>query len=44
MNEAPIGSFPASGIYPIEVNFGVGNSEEGVVAVTILKFDLQVIL
>ncbi len=44
MNEAPIGSFPASGIYPIEVNFGVGNSEEGVVAVNILKFDLQVIL
>ena len=44
MNEAPIGSFPASGIYPIEVNFGVGNSEEGVVAVMIMKFDLQVIL
>ena len=44
MMEAPIGSFPASGIYPIEVNFGIGNVEEGVVAMMILKFDLQVIL
>ena len=44
MNEAPIGSFPASGIYPIEVWFGVGNSEDGVVAHFVLRFDLQVIL
>ena len=44
MNEFPIGSFPASGIYPIEVLFGLGNSEEGVVASLNLKFDLQVIL
>lgn len=44
LNEAPIGSFPASGIYPIEVNFGIGNSEEGAVAIMKIKFDLQVIL
>ena len=44
MTEFPIGSFPASGIYPIEISFGIGNSEEGVVAILILKFDLQVIL
>lgn len=44
LNEAPIGSFPASGIYPTEVWFGVGNSEEGVLAYFVFKFDLQVIL
>ena len=44
LNEAPIGTFPASGVYPIEVYFGIGNSEEGVVAQMRLLFDLQVIL
>ena len=44
LSEAPIASFPETGIYTIHVSFQIGSVEEGVQIGITMSFDMQVIL